>query len=178
MSLFSFFKPKAAKTTESVQEADLELVAPISGTILSLKDVPDLVISEKLVGDGIAIIPSSDKLLAPFDGMITRVLASNNAFAIRSDNNIEVYVTFGIGTNNFTGEGFTSNVSLGDKVKKGDPVINIDLNVATKDLESTATSMIVINSSADIAKVIGTSGKVQAGVTTCAWVILGLNKAE
>ncbi len=178
MGLFSFFSKNNDEFDEAKKEADLELLAPVSGTLVTLGEVPDLVISEKLIGDGIAIIPDDSQILAPCSGIISRLVASNNAFAIRTESGVEVYVTFGIGTSNFSGVGLSSNVGIGDKVTTGTPIINIDLNNVSEQLESTITSMIVVNSSAKIAKVISSSGRVIAGKSPCTWVILEDDKEE
>ncbi len=162
MGIFSFFSKNDDAIDEAKNEADLELLAPVTGNLVPLGEVPDLVISEKLIGDGVAIIPDDSQILAPCSGIISRLVASNNAFAIRTDSGIEVYVSFGIGTSNFCGEGLSSNVGIGDRVETGTPIINIDINHVSEQLESTITSMIVVNSSASIARVISASGKVVA----------------
>lgn len=173
MSLFSFFKHKKEDPkTEVISESDLELIAPVSGTLLPLEQVPDLVISEKLVGDGVAFIPRSSQILAPCKGVITRILPSKTAFAIRHKTGIEIYITYGVGTNTYKGDGFTKALNVGDEVDVGTPIITFNPQIANENLESTATSMIVINSSANIARVVSTTGKVEAGKTPCAWVIL------
>ena len=85
MGLFSFFsRNKSTEQIDAHNESDLELFAPVGGTLLSLREVPDLVISEKLIGDGVAIAPerSTNMIYAPCDGTITRITASNNAFSI------------------------------------------------------------------------------------------------
>lgn len=173
MGLFSFFKHKDTITEDAKNEADLELVAPVSGYIITLKEVPDLVISEKLMGDGVAIVPTDNKVVAPCSGVISRFIASNNAFAVRNnETGVEVYVTCGIGTNSFNGVGFTPKLHLGDTVAKGDIVFTVNFDEVNEQLESTVTSMIVINSSAKIARVISTSGEATAGVSAISWVIL------
>ena len=111
-------------------------------------------------------------IYAPCDGTITRITASNNAFSIKRENGVEIYVTFGIGTNAFTGKGLSSRVIVGAQVTQGTPIINIDMQTAKEDLESAIVSMIVVNSSADIAKVIASRGKAQAAKTPCVWVYL------
>lgn len=172
MGFFSFLKKDDSTNLEARKEADLELLAPATGTLVPLNEVPDLVISEKLIGDGVAIVPSEAKIVAPCAGVISRLIVSNNAFAVRTELGVEVYVTFGIGTNSFSGIGLSSKVSIGQSVTAGETVILIDMEKVSEYLESTVTSMIVVNSSAPIARVISTSGKVLAGQTPCTWVIL------
>ena len=172
MGFFSFFSKNDSVKDDAQKEADLELFAPVSGEMIPISDVPDLVISEKLIGDGIGIIPDDSEILAPCSGMISRLTATNNAFAIKTELGVEIYVTFGIGNHRFKGEGLTPKVNLGTQVNRGDPVISIDFNKVSEHLESTVTSMIVVNSSARIARVISITGKALAGKTACTWVIL------
>lgn len=171
MGFFSFLKKESSYDENAVKDAALQLSAPISGTAIPLEEVPDLVISEKVIGDGIAISPNSSTLLAPCDGVITRIIASNNAFAVRAKSGVEVYVTCGIGANSFTGLGFKALVSLGDSVEAGTPVIEIDMDTASKNLESTVTSMIVIKASAKVSKVVSPFKKVEAG-KACSFIFL------
>lgn len=172
MGLLSMLFGKHDVSKVAREDADLELIAPISGTLLPLSEVPDLVISECIVGDGVAIVPESQEILAPCDGIITRIISSNNAFAIRSDCGVEVYVTCGIGTKRFVGEGFHAHVKSGDTVKQGQTIISVDLNKAMSNLQSSVTSLIVVKSSADIAKVATATGEAKAGETPCTWVAL------
>lgn len=156
--------------------ADLELCAPVAGTIVPLEDVPDPVICERIAGDGIAFIPEGNTICAPCYGEICRLLASNTAFAVRAQNGIEVYVRFGIGTDDLGVEGFTALKKVGERVLKGEPVISIDLAAASKNLRSTVTSMIVMNSSADIEKVTSAGGQAKGPETPCTWVYLKKDK--
>ena len=110
--------------------------------------------------------------MSPCSGTISRLIASNNAFAVRTELGVEVYVTFGIGTSSFTGAGMTAIAKLGQQVSTGDPVLKFDIDKVSKDLESTVTSLIVVRSSASIAKVISSSGTAEAGKDPCSWVIL------
>ncbi len=179
MGFFSFLTKTddSAAFEEARNDADVELVAPISGTLMAISEVPDLVISEKLIGDGIAIVPEDNTIVAPCEGTISRLIASKNAFAIKTAFNVEVYVSFGIGTSQFSGVGFSSEAAIGDHVMPGDPVISVDMNRASEHLESTITSMIVVKSSAKISRVVSSKGKVTGGKTPCTWVILE-NKDE
>lgn len=98
----------------------IEIVAPLSGEIVNIEDVPDVVFAEKIVGDGIAIKPTGNKMVAPVDGTIGKIFETNHAFSIESDNGIELFVHFGIDTVELKGEGFKRIAEEGQKVKKGD----------------------------------------------------------
>lgn len=154
------------------EDADLILYAPVSGVMIPLTEVPDVVISEKVVGDGLAFMPETDNIVAPCDGTISRLLATSNAFAIRTVQNLEIYVSFGIDAVDLQGEGMQSLVKVGDQVKKGDPILNIALNQIEDKIKSTITSMIVVKSSGKIEKITTASGKAKASNTPCVWVTL------
>jgi len=84
----------------------LEILAPLSGEIVNLEDVPDEIFAEKICGDGIAIKPTGDKIVAPISGTITKIFDPNHAFVIESDNAVEILVQFGVDTDLLKGEGF------------------------------------------------------------------------
>lgn len=172
-----FKRVGSSKNQESVQSteninADVTLYAPVNGTLLPLEEVPDIVISEKVIGEGVAVVPESETIVAPCDGVISRLLPTKNAFAVRRPDGLEVYVTFGVESMEMQGEGFTTKVSIGDEVKHGDPVLITDYRMLSSRLKSTITSMIVIKSSGDIDKVINASGKCMAGITPVLWITL------
>lgn len=179
MGFFSnLFKSSSSKPESVVQKdikADLTLSAPVTGTLLPLEEVPDIVISEKVMGDGVAVVPESDSIVSPCDGVISRLLPTKNAFAVRTKEGIEIYVSFGIEAMEMLGEGFNYKVSLGDEVKKGDLILQADLRFLSSKLKSVITSIIVIKSSGDIAKVIAATGKCQVATTPILWISLNNN---
>lgn len=152
--------------------ADVTLYAPVTGTLLPLEEVPDIVISEKVMGEGVAVVPDSESIVAPCDGVISRLLPTKNAFAVRMDNGLEIYVSFGVESMELRGEGFATKVALGDQVKRGDPVLQTDTRLIASRIKSPITSMIVIKSSGKIAKVTNASGKCNAGLSPVVWISL------
>ncbi len=128
-----------------VSDDGIRVYAPVSGKILPIEDVPDVVFSERIAGDGIAIKPEGDKLVAPFDGTIVQVFETNNAFAIRSEKNIEVLVHFGIDTVDLRGKGFKRLAESGQKVHKGDPIIGFNLKELESSAHSTVTPVVISN---------------------------------
>ena len=122
MGLFDkLFGSKEKKAVE------VEIYAPLSGEIVNIEDVPDVVFSEKIVGDGIAIRPTGNKLVAPVDGVIGKIFETNHAFSMESKEGVELFVHFGIDTVELKGEGFTRVAQEGQTVKRGDTVIELDL---------------------------------------------------
>ena len=128
-----------------VSDDGIRIYAPVSGKILPIEDVPDVVFSEKIAGDGIAIKPEGDRLVAPFDGTIVQVFETNHAFAIRSEKNIEVLVHFGIDTVDLRGKGFKRLAESGQKVHKGDPIIGFNLKELESSAHSTVTPVVISN---------------------------------
>ncbi|MCE1672092.1 PTS glucose transporter subunit IIA, partial [Enterobacter hormaechei] len=80
-----FDKLKKLVSDDSADAGAIEIIAPLSGEIVNIEDVPDVVFAEKIVGDGIAIKPAGDKMVAPVNGTIGKIFETNHAFSIESD---------------------------------------------------------------------------------------------
>lgn len=105
----------------------LSVIAPLSGKVVALEQVPDPVFAEKALGEGAAIIPESGKIYSPVDGEVASVAATQHAFGFSSTDGLDVLVHVGLETVALNGEGFTVHVKEGDKVKEGDLVAEVDL---------------------------------------------------
>lgn len=157
-----------AKVSEPVKakgEIILSLVAPVSGEVYSLEDVPDEAFSSRIVGDGIAIKPTSDEVLAPASGTVVKIFETNHAFCIETDNGVELIVHMGIDTVALKGQGCARLVEEGSEVKAGTPILKLDLAF----LEANAKSMIspvIISNIDDFAGIeILATGHITAGET-------------
>ncbi|SFV66765.1 PTS system, glucose-specific IIA component [hydrothermal vent metagenome] len=104
------------------------IISPMDGDIIPLEDVPDEVFSKGLSGDGMAIVPLSGTVVAPIDGVVSRIFPTNHAFLISKKNGIEVMVHIGLDTVELKGEGFERLVEEGAKVSSGTPIISVDLD--------------------------------------------------
>jgi len=124
-----FDKLKKLVSDDSSDTGGIEIFAPLSGEIVPIEDVPDVVFAEKIVGDGIAIKPAGNKMVAPCDGTIGKIFETNHAFSLESDSGIELFVHFGIDTVELKGEGFKRIAQEGQQVKRGDTIIEFDLAV-------------------------------------------------
>ncbi|PRR78864.1 PTS sugar transporter subunit IIA [Clostridium vincentii] len=114
------------KKKKSEEPKSFELVAPVQGKAIPLSEVPDPVFAEKMAGDGVAIEPAGDLVVAPADGELTLVFKTKHAFALTLDNGAEILVHIGIDTVSLNGEGFEQLAEQGTKVKAGTPIIKID----------------------------------------------------
>ena len=120
--MFGLFKKKK----EENQDNSLRLVAPVNGKSLPLSEVSVPVFAQKMAGDGLAMDPDDDIIVAPADGELTLVFNTKHAFAMTLDNGIELLVHIGIETVSLNGEGFEQLAEAGTKVKAGTPIIKVD----------------------------------------------------
>lgn len=107
----------------------IRILSPLTGTAVALGEVPDPVFSQKIIGDGVAIIPRDGKLVSPIDGEVVSVAETLHAYGLRSKDCIEVMVHFGLETVALKGEFFTCHVKQGDKVKAGDLLAEADIQM-------------------------------------------------
>ena len=117
--MFGFFKRK---------EKENVIYSPCNGQIVPLTEVPDPVFSEKVLGDGFAVIPAEGKIYAPTDGEVTMVFDTLHAIGLTSSQGTELLIHIGLDTVTLTGEPFTAHVTAGDKVKKGDLLMEVNLD--------------------------------------------------
>src|SRR5690349_7050268 len=103
--------------------ARLVLLAPLSGPIVALGDVPDPVFAQRLVGDGASIDPETNRLLAPCDGRVLQVHRAGHAVTLATAEGVEVMIHIGLDTVELKGEGFLPRVKAGDAVRAGDVLI-------------------------------------------------------
>lgn len=99
----------------------------MTGEAVGLGEVPDPVFSQKIVGDGMAVIPSEGKLLSPVDGEIISVADTKHAYGLRTAEGLELLIHVGLETVHLNGECFQVFVKPGDKVKAGDLLAEVDM---------------------------------------------------
>lgn len=121
----------------------LNIFSPLNGKIVPLKDVPDSVFSEKMLGDGCAIIPNDGKIYSPVNGRVSSVIDSHHAYGFVSDEGVEVLVHFGLETVALKGEGFVPHVKEGDTVRAGDLVCEVDIKLLKEKGINTVTPVII-----------------------------------
>lgn len=127
------------------RKKEIEIGSPAVGQCIPMKDVPDPTFSEEMLGKGAAVIPSEGKIYAPIDGEITTLFPTLHAVGITSKDGLDLLIHIGIDTVNLKGEGFTPHVKEGDKVKKGDLLIEVDLEKIKEAGYNLSTPVIVCN---------------------------------
>lgn len=147
------------------------LKAPITGRIIPIEEVPDHVFADKVVGDGLAIEPTGAVIVAPCDGVIGKIFATNHAFSIETPSGIELFIHFGVDTVALNGEGFKRVAREGQQVQMGEPIMELDLALLTSTAKSIITA-VVIASMDDVSQLEKCDGEVEAGVDRLMTVIV------
>ena len=127
------------------ESPDLVLLAPLDGWAAPLRDVPDPVFADRMMGDGLAIDPIGAMLCAPCDGEIILLHAALHALTLRAANGAEILMHIGLDTVALGGRGFTAHVAKGARVKAGDPLISFDLDQLAEAARSLITPIILTN---------------------------------
>ncbi|MGX5793663.1 phosphoenolpyruvate--protein phosphotransferase [Pseudomonas sp. E2-15] len=123
----------------------LELLAPLSGVLLALDQVPDPVFASRMIGDGLCIDPTSQTLCAPLAGVISSIQDSGHAVSVTDDNGVQVLMHIGLDTVNLAGQGFTPLVKEGQRVEVGQPLIEFDADYVALNARSLLTLMLVVS---------------------------------
>ena len=139
MSFFDILFPKKE------EHSNIRLYAPMEGQAVPLSEVPDITFSEKLLGDGIAIIPASGKVYAPCDGTVDNAFHTGHAITMTTKSGAELLIHIGLETVSLEGNPFKVHVKNGDKVKKGQLLIEADLDAIKAVGLNTITPMLVCN---------------------------------
>ncbi|HFK7186139.1 N-acetylglucosamine-specific PTS transporter subunit IIBC [Serratia odorifera] len=156
-------KPQAVPNApKAVLEA---LVAPVTGEVIALDQVPDEAFASKAVGDGVAIRPTDKTVVAPADGTVVKIFNTNHAFCLETANGAEIVVHMGIDTVALNGQGFTRLVEEGADVKAGQPILELDLAFLNANARSMISPVVVSNADDYAGLSALASGTVVAGQT-------------
>lgn len=140
--------------------AEIDVLAPLDGTVVELESVPDEVFAQKMVGDGLAINPSGEVAVAPVSGVLAKLFPGGHAFGIEASDGVELIVHLGLDTIELKGEGFEKLAVEGQRVAAGTPIVRFD-RAAIERLGKVMLSPVVSTGSGTI--VYCASGTVQAG---------------
>lgn len=138
--MFGFFKKKT----------DPAVYAPVKGKCIDITEVNDEGFSSKIMGDGVAVIPEESVIKAPADGKLTMIFETGHAFGMKADNGLELLLHIGIDTVNEKGNGFKILKKSGDAVKKGTPVVELELETLKEKYDM--TTMVIVTNEKKITK--------------------------
>ncbi|MGC6767516.1 beta-glucoside-specific PTS transporter subunit IIABC [Enterococcus sp. LJL51] len=137
---------ESKKEAGSENGQKLVLASPISGDLFSLSEVKDDVFASGAMGKGLAIRPTDGSVYAPVDGEITTIFPTGHAIGITSNEGIELLIHVGMDTVELNGEGFETFVKAGDKISKGELLVQFDPELITSKGYSIETPVVITNS--------------------------------
>ncbi len=142
-AVFVLWKEPATAGAQENETNEIDFNAPVEGQMIPLSEVKDDVFASKMLGDGVAIIPTKGELYAPANGTIKMIYNTKHALGMQTDEGIEILFHIGIDTVNLGGKYFESFVSEGQRVTQGDVLIKFDL-LKIKEAGFDPTTIIVI----------------------------------
>ena len=145
--------------------------APMAGKAVSITEVPDPTFAEGMLGNGIAIEPAEGKVYAPCDATVDTMFTTGHAVSLVADGGAEILIHVGLETVSLEGKPFTVHVANGDKVRKGQLMIEVDLEAIKAAGLNTITPVLICNTD-DYTTFNTTIGK----EVTNADVVIGLGK--
>jgi len=128
-----------------VKQPQQPIASPLVGRVLPLSEVPDPVFSDRILGDGCAILPEDGNIYSPVDGVISSIAETRHAYGFLSKDGVEVLVHFGLETVSLGGEGFRSLKKEGDEVKRGEKIAEVDLALLQEKGLSLLTPVLITN---------------------------------
>ena len=123
-----------------------EIFAPVVGQAVAIKEVPDPTFAEEMLGKGIAIIPAEGKVVAPCDATVDMMFTTGHAVSLIADCGAEILIHVGLDTVNLEGKHFTVHCANGDKISKGQLLMEMDLDAIKADGYNTITPVVICNS--------------------------------
>ena len=164
-------------STNESKKVQQVILAPVTGKAVSLNEVPDPVFSDKVLGDGIAIIPVDGKIVSPVEGEVSTVAETGHAYGFTSKDGLEILVHVGLETVSLNGECFKVYVKPGDKVKAGDLVAEVDLTYL-KEKKINPITPVLLCSDTEEKELQYTEGEVKAGESAVLTLIAGAESTE
>lgn len=135
----------APETAADAAAADSTISSPLQGKAIALEEVKDEVFSQKILGDGIAVVPEKGELYAPADGVIESVFGTKHAISMKTNAGAELLMHIGMDTVKRDGKGFDPQVKDGETVKKGQLLMKFDLDGIKADGYDVTTPIVVTN---------------------------------
>lgn len=124
---------------------EISITSPLEGKVIPLTEVKDPTFSQEILGKGAAIIPEKGVVYAPFDGKVDAVFETGHALGLVSEDGVELLVHVGIDTVNLKGKYFTPKKKSGDTMKKGDILLEFDIDKIKADGYDVTTPIIISN---------------------------------
>ena len=130
---------------KNITEGEALVLSPITGKVVSLKQVNDVTFSEEIMGKGAAIIPIEGRAVSPVDGVVSAIFETKHAIGLTADNGTEILIHIGLDTVKLGGKHFTAHVKSGDRVKSGDLLVEFDIKAIQEEGYEIITPVLVTN---------------------------------
>ena len=134
------------KKAMGMSPKEFEIGAPVEGKAVPVSQVSDPTFGEEILGKGIAIIPSEGKIVSPVDGTVETMFETGHAVSIHSTDGTDILVHVGLDTIELKGKFYTIHKQTGEPVKKGDLLIEFDLEGIKAAGYDVITPVIICNS--------------------------------
>lgn len=135
----------SAKTNHATDKKEMVIASPLKGTVVNLSDVQDEAFSSGALGKGAAVMPAEGVIYAPADGTISAFFPTGHAIGMTTTDGVELLIHVGMDTVQLEGKGFTPLAKAGDVVKKGQKLLEFDMDLITKAGFSMVTPVLVAN---------------------------------
>lgn len=143
-------KPLLSNLIDSVNDVQfkkqLPISSPVNGKVKPLNQYPAPLFTERLFGEGVCVELSGYQVLAPFNCLIEQLYPTAEQLRIRSANGIKMQIQLGLNPEVMMGNGFRRYVKPGDKVAKGEPLLEFDLRKMKTYLNSELAAITILNS--------------------------------
>ena len=140
-----FGKKKGAEEVPAEEPGVERLGSPLTGKVIGIEQVSDQVFADKILGDGVAVIPADGKVYAPADGTVENLLESHHAVCLLTPGGAELLIHVGKDTVSLGGKHFTAHVKEGDKVKRGQLLLSFERDALLAQGFDLATPVVVSN---------------------------------
>ena len=128
-----------------LKKKEIHISSPVDGICVQISEVSDPTFGEEIIGKGVAIRPSNGRIVSPVDGEISTIFPTGHAVGITTADGVELLIHIGLDTVALKGEHFSAHVSSGDKVKKGDLLVEVDMEAVKEKGYDTITPVIICN---------------------------------
>lgn len=147
--------PAPAPVLDPNPNSRYEIVSPMAGEVVALNEINDVTFAGEHMGKGIAIRPTSGRVVSPINGIVQTVYRTKHAIGLVSDDGVEMLIHIGQDTVKLKGEHFTTHVKDGDRVNAGDLIVEFDLQ-AIKDAGYETVTPIIVTNTSNYLDVVGT----------------------
>lgn len=138
-------KKKGAEEAPAEEPGVERLGSPLAGTVIAIEQVSDKVFADKILGDGVAVVPAEGKVYAPADGTVESLLESHHAVCLLTPGGAELLVHVGKDTVSLNGKHFAAHVKEGDKVKRGQLLLSFEREALLAEGFDLTTPVVVSN---------------------------------